>query len=239
MRRNRLTLPFAARRALRTPTLVPLLLLLGLAGLLAGSACAPASSRGAGSPAASDEDLQRLAGWMTGFFSSAAQAAADSAYYDIRLVMTPIWSERSDGLWLYVEQAVAGREAQPYRQRVYRLRRVSAERLESAVFQLAAPERFAGAWRTPQAFSALTPDSLAERAGCAILLEPRGRDEFAGSTVDRGCPSELRGASYATSEVVIRADRMVSWDRGFDAEGRQVWGAETGGYVFDKLTGSE
>jgi hypothetical protein len=27
---------------------------------------------------------------------------------------------------------------------------------------------------------------------------------------------------------------MVSWDRGFDKEGKQVWGAQKGGYRFVK-----
>jgi hypothetical protein len=44
----------------------------------------------------------------------------------------------------------------------------------------------------------------------------------------------LRGASYATSEVVITDEQLLSWDRGWDANGKQVWGAETGGYIFVK-----
>ena len=27
-------------------------------------------------------------------------------------------------------------------------------------------------------------------------------------------------------------DRLLSWDRGFDAAGKQVWGAEKGPYEF-------
>jgi hypothetical protein len=43
-----------------------------------------------------------------------------------------------------------------------------------------------------------------------------------------------RGAAYATSEVTILPDRLVNWDRGFDAPGGQVSGATEGGYVFLK-----
>jgi hypothetical protein len=28
---------------------------------------------------------------------------------------------------------------------------------------------------------------------------------------------------------------MLSWDRGFDEQGQQVWGAEAGAYVFLKV----
>jgi hypothetical protein len=44
----------------------------------------------------------------------------------------------------------------------------------------------------------------------------------------------LKGASYATSEVVIYSDKLISWDRGWNDEGKQVWGAQKGGYVFLK-----
>jgi hypothetical protein len=28
---------------------------------------------------------------------------------------------------------------------------------------------------------------------------------------------------------------MITWDRGFDAEGKQVWGATAGGYIFRRV----
>ncbi|MFN0200091.1 MAG: CpcT/CpeT family chromophore lyase, partial [Bacteroidia bacterium] len=46
------------------------------------------------------------------------------------------------------------------------------------------------------------------------------------------CPSALRGAKYATSEVVIEKKRIISWDRGFNAKDEHVWGAKNGGYEF-------
>ena len=177
--------------------------------------------------------LEVLAEFMSGSFSSAAQAEADSSYFDIRLYMKPIWPDRSDGAWLYVEQAVAQAQDRPYRQRVYRLTEDPDGRYRSTVYELAAPLRFAGVWREADALRSLRPDSLQLREGCDIVLEPTA-EGFAGRTGDGTCPSSLRGASYATSEVEIFEDRLVSWDRGFDADHEQVWGAEKGGYVFLK-----
>ena len=51
---------------------------------------------------------------------------------------------------------------------------------------------------------------------------------FRGSTEAGQCPSALRGASYATAEVVVGPEGIDSWDRGYDAAGEQVWGAEKG-----------
>lgn len=186
------------------------------------------------SPAA-QEDLQRLVTWMSGSFSSQAQSEQDSAYYDIRLEMTPIWTNRTDGYWLYVEQAMASHLDEPYRQRIYHVTRDSAGSFRSTVFELPQPAEFVGSWKTPPAFNVLAPENLLERTGCDIVLEARGDSAFVGSTIGEGCASELRGASYATSEVVITESTLISWDRGFDADGNQVWGAEKGGYVFRKV----
>ena len=180
------------------------------------------------------DDLEQLTEWMSGSFSSAEQAAMDSNFYDIRLEMVRIWPERDDGIWFYVEQASAENLDRPYRQRVYRLSREEDGSIRSAVFTFENPLRFAGAWKMADPLRALLPDSLSERVGCHILLKRKDANIFTGSTTNRDCPSDLRGASYATSEVTITADEMISWDRGFDAEGNQVWGSVKGGYVFRK-----
>jgi len=184
----------------------------------------------------SPADLRTLKKLMTGFFSSALQAKQDSAnYYDIHLHMQPIWENRNDGIWLYVEQAMAAKTDKPYRQRVYHLYLNDDSTIISHVFTLKKPERFTGAWKNPGSyFNQLTADSLEDRKGCSIYLHKRGRKKFAGSTDRKNCESNLRGATYATSEVSILRGMMVSWDRGWDASDKQVWGATKGGYRFLK-----
>jgi len=54
--------------------------------------------------------------------------------------------------------------------------------------------------------------------------------------VEDNCKSTLRGATYATSSVSVHADKIMSWDQGYDSSGNQVWGATAGGYVFVKLS---
>lgn len=193
----------------------------------------------AGPKAGGRSEVETLAAWMTGSFSSAAQHARDpNNYHDIRLHMVPIWTQRADGPWLYVEQAAAATPEQPYRQRVYRLVSRADGRIESVVYVLPGdPLRFAGAWRTPGRFEELAPEDLEVRAGCGLLLRREADGTFVGATEGQGCESTLRGAAYATSEATIAPTGMVTWDRGFDARGRQVWGATGGGYRFDKVPG--
>ena len=194
--------------------------------------CACAAHPTENSPA----DLARLRDWMSGSFTSQAQAQADPQnYFHIELHMRPIWQGHKGEPWLYVEQATAAKPERPYRQRIYRLRPSADGRIASDVYLLPGdPLSFAGAWRDPSLLEGLTPEQLLPRDGCSIFLTRRADGNFAGATDGLGCASELAGAAYATSEVVITADQISSWDRGFDTAGKQVWGAELGPYLFLK-----
>lgn len=182
---------------------------------------------------ASADPVAALREALTGSFDSSAQAAANESYFDIVLHMKPMWTWRDDGPWLYVEQAVAASADRPYRQRVYKLERTGENAVRSRVFVFDEPLEHAGAWKSGSPLSEMSPDDLEERVGCAVLMtfDP-ATGSFVGSTMGNGCRSELNGAAYATSEVVIEPGRIVSWDRGFDQTGQQVWGAEAGGYEF-------
>jgi CpeT protein len=192
-------------------------------------ACSAMPSRDAAAPI---DPAAAVAEMMQGHYDSRDQAAADKTYFPIALAMVPIWPERSDGHWLYVEQAMADTPDKPYRQRVYRVYNGESGEVISAVYTFAQPERFVQGWRTGT-LAGLRGDSLQPRTGCAVHL--RSRDgSWQGATVGNGCASERSGATYATAEVRLEPGRMASWDRGFDAAGNQVWGATAGAYVFVK-----
>ena len=190
----------------------------------------PTASRGT--------DLDCLARWMTGTFSSHAQAERDPAnFFDIRLVMVPIHGELGDGHWFYVEQAAATALERPYRQRVYHLHRGEGGVIRSDVYTFERePLAYAGVWRRPDELARITLDDLALRDGCSIFFEPRVATRFIGETVGADCLSTLGGASYASSEVEVSEQWLTSWDRGFDAENQQVWGATEGPYRFECLS---
>lgn len=188
------------------------------------SGCAAQSPR-------QESGVERLADWLSGSFSSAAQAQKDASYFDVRLQVVPIWTGRGDGPWLYVEQALGTQLDKPYRQRVYRLLQLSDGTLESPVYELPQPEAVVGAWRDPARFAATGPETLLPRSGCAVRLRDEGT-RFVGATEGKSCASALRGASYATSEVSLDANGIQSWDRGYDSADQQVWGATGGAYQF-------
>lgn len=197
-----------------------------------------AAALSAFSPVSADpvNHIDVLAACMLGSFSSAAQAEADTNYFDIRLEMVPIPSD--DGKrWIYVEQATAaGLGTRPYRQRVYRLAHVPGTGYVSHVYTLPGdPLRFAGAFSDPDLLASIPLDSLTLLDGCSIELVYEDA-LFIGSTGERSCLNAWGDASYATSEVRISSDRLTSWDRGYNDAGEQVWGATEGPYIFEKIS---
>ena len=180
-------------------------------------------------------DLTKLADLMTGYFSSEEQAQSDSDYFDVRLRMVRIWKNRTDGYWLYVEQAVEGFQDKPYRQRVYRVSQVDTDLFESRIYKLYEPLRFAGVWKEKNPLSNLTPESLEFKKGTIIILLSKDDGSFVGSTIGKECPSDLRGAVYATTNVIIKDKEIDTWDWGYDENDKQVWGPTKRGYLFKKI----
>jgi CpeT protein len=178
-------------------------------------------------------DFGQLLELMQGSFSSKLQAASDTDYYDISLHMYPIWEDLGPG-WLYVEQAVSSMPDKPYRQRIYQVQQIDAASFRSDIYTLPNEESAISKWNDPSFFDQWEPADLKMKEGCGVYLKKTGEFQFEGSTLNGTCLSDFRGASYTTSVVNINADGLANWDRGFDANGSHVWGAEKGAYDYKK-----
>ena len=177
--------------------------------------------------------LKELVTIMQGSYTSQKQAQIDTSYFNISLKMVPIWKDR--GHFLYVEQALATKQDKPYRVRIYKVVQTGKRQFASEIYTLKNEKDYIGKWNNPTAFDQLSTADITLKPGCEVRLQRIKKNKFMGQTGDKTCPSELRGASYATSKVTVLPNQIVSWDQGFDTNGKQVWGAEKGGYIFDKI----
>ena len=180
------------------------------------------------------KDLKEVVSNMAGSFSREAQAKSDTDFYDVHLNMVQFWKNNKNGYWLYVEQALVSALDKPYRQRVYHVYLENDTVIASKVYELKNTKQYIGAWNNLDKLKKITNDSLVDRQGCAIYLRKNTDGTFSGKTPGKECLSSLRGATYATSEVTIYKDKIISWDRGWDRDNLQVWGAKKGAYVFIK-----
>lgn len=189
-----------------------------------------------------EAELERL---LTGTFDSVDQANADKAYFAISLRICKVSSSDLGPRVLYVEQARMETLGKPYRQRLYVIERRDERTAVSQVLELTSPKDWVGACDEASPRSVTKAESV-ERPGCAVVLHRQTDGSFVGSTADLEwngssfekstsgvrCASDLNGATYASSEVTLDQAGLLSWDRGFDDAGKQVWGATAGGYRF-------
>lgn len=208
---------------------------LALAGCSAGPRPAGEdgpNDEGAAAAAEAEERVGRLAQHLAGRFDSSAQAARDRSYFGVSLRACPFALEELGAHVLYVEQAMVDTLDAPYRQRVYVLSATDEQGAKSEVHELTDPAKFVG-FCDDAGIAAPTANDLILKEGCAVHLREEG-DTFVGGTEGNGCASTRQGATYATSEVTITPVQIRSWDRGYNAEDAQVWGAQAGPYEFDR-----
>ena len=185
---------------------------------------------------ADDVLADRLFDGLVGSFDSARQSEEDPRYFAISLVACAVDAPDLGERVLYLEQARLDALDQPYRQRLYVVDADDAAGEGwTRIYALANPAAAVGQCEDP-AVASYAADQVDEREGCGVRVAwDADGERFVGGTEGTDCASTLGGASWATSEVTITADRIDSWDRGFSDDGQQAWGAEAGPYLFDRL----
>ena len=164
---------------------------------------------------------------LVGDYSNAAQAQQNAAVPDLVLHVCPIWSDRVDGLWVYVEGASAATPDKPYRQRVYQVVDGNeADSVDARIYDFPEdPSKFAGAWKSARPLDAITPYLLVPRAGCTTTFQRSADGGWHGTMRAGECATDHNGAAYTQSEVTLKGKLLAAIDRGYDAAGAVVWEA--------------
>jgi hypothetical protein len=104
---------------------------------------------------AAEGSIETLLEWMTGSFSSEAQAetSTDPYHVDVRLHMVRIWTQRP-GYWVYIEQAYASSPSNPYRQRIYRVFSEDGV-MQDEIYSIPNASSFVGSYESPEDFDSL------------------------------------------------------------------------------------
>lgn len=190
---------------------------------------------------ASTAFLLELTTLSVGSFSTLDQARRDGRYGVAEAEIVRIWPERTDGVWLFQEQALLGEsaakidhamKARPYFLRVVHSVETAPGVVTRTVHRLKDPARALGAWKLKAPLAGLSPADL-EPSECSIVVE-RIAEKFWRSTSAK-CPNAYKGAAYAVSLGVSIDGQYANWDRGFAVDGTLVWGPASGGYVFKKV----
>lgn len=206
--------------------------ILGVAVILGGCVTQPDPMQG---------HAQKVVSYLTGVMETSAQAKAipdapsvRMTTCEVKLNSTESSVQPSEGVFLYQEQALTRNLSKPYRQRVLEIK-PSADRnsIESVSFKLINPKRWIGLCQKPLSERVISFQEI-QNANCSVFLKPMGT-EYSGETQPGGCASNFKGAVKITNKIKLDQQGMETQDRGFDAKGKQVWGAENRSYQYEKI----
>ncbi|WP_299608309.1 chromophore lyase CpcT/CpeT [uncultured Aquimarina sp.] len=182
-----------------------------------------------------DPELEDFVQILTGKFSSKKQAKEESGYAAVCLINSPIWKDQS-GYWFYQELFNEEKSTAIYNQRIINIKRVDSITISSSSYIIPNQKKYINGWKDTSLFNQLTIDSLTVRAGCDVYFKKKTSTIYQGKTSKNSCSSSFsKKIKYTTSNIVMSRNKISSWDRGYDSEGKQVWGKIEGPYDFIRV----
>lgn len=169
---------------------------------------------------------------------TSAQASANPGVPDVRMTTCKLKVEKANpspnsqpSVFLYQEQALSQKLGSPYRQRVLQIGpSANRQTVESRAFRPPTPEKLIGLCNRPERQRIIKQSDLGQ-VTCSVFLKPVG-ENYVGETPTEGCPTNYKGAVRITNTITLHETGMNTQDRGFDAAGNQVWGAQEQSYEF-------
>ena len=184
--------------------------------------------------------VEDIATRLEGMMDTSAQATANPKAATVRMTTCrvqfaePTQPFESGSVFLYQEQALSQELNRPYRQRFLQLSfSPYSQSVRSRSYRPSTPATWVNFCNKPLQERAIQATDLG-RAVCNVFLKRSGHDYVGGTPAD-GCPANVRGATRITNYIVLHRNGMDTWDRGFDAAGKQVWGAKAESYQFRRI----
>lgn len=179
------------------------------------------------------QEVNDVVSHLVGVMDTSKQASVNPKRVTVRMTTCIVKViDQPEAIFLYQEQSLAQSLNQPYRQRFLEIKAIPNQpKVESKSFKANHPEAFIGFCDKPENERLLKLNDFYE-AGCSVFLKPFLSSIYIGETQAGGCLANVRGAVKITNTVILHSTGMDTWDRGFDAQGNQVWGAKEDSYEY-------
>jgi len=152
------------------------------------------------------ENTALLTQWLSGIHKS-NNDVIQGREVSIGLQAFPIWQERVDGEWLYIESRIVGSPNKPFLQRILQLVATPNGLIRLYSYSIPRASDFAGAYYSPQVLMSLTQSQLTISNNCELLIELKVTRTFVGEADSETCRSQGRSplmtTFFAISEVNI------------------------------------
>jgi CpeT protein len=183
-----------------------------------------------------EKNLRDYTKRITGVFSTEEQHISDSTFDNVRVYTKLIRKDINGIYWVYTEQGEF-KNYKPYRQRVYQLSIVDGKILQR-IYYIKNESNFS--YFNPKTIKSITINDIYIKPGCDLQITyvayPILKNVYGGTTNDTNCVATFRGSSYTTTDFKVYETAVHSWERGWDKNGKQVWGSSKGHYIYKKIS---
>ncbi len=177
-----------------------------------------------------------LSSWLPGIYESTNVKFQDEEL-NVTLHILPIWQERSDGKWFYIESNIINKMTKPFRQRILQFVATPSDHIRMYTYRIPRATDFAGAYFSPELLASLTPSQISIRNGCELNIKHKMTDIFVGESDHLACFSKVNGGQLMTTFLSLSEYSLSYWNRGTNENGRVVLGDEQAPMSFIKING--
>jgi hypothetical protein len=181
-----------------------------------------------------NQQVMEVATLLEGVMDTSLQAKANPKRANVQMTTCRVQlvnAKKQNSIFLYQEQAIVPDLNQPYRQRFLEiLPHPLSQTVRSLAYKPTNPSALINFCDRPTAKRKVLLQEIGNPI-CSVFLKRSG-SAYVGVTPTDGCPANVRGAVRITNRIVLQQTGMDTWDRGFDASGKQVWGAQRDSYQF-------
>lgn len=192
----------------------------------------------------STENYEDYKNMISGRFSSYPQTLVDTTKSDV-LIRTKYLFEKDGYSLFYTQQGEWYKEIfYPYRQRIYKTKNEGSH-IILEIHTIDVPYDVMSEGETSfvvdekKIIQSLENGGMVKKQGCDIELiqvySQNGKPILYGSTNEKDCVATFNGSTYTEVQFLIFPKYLISWERGYDNNGKQVWGPEESPYIFFKI----
>jgi hypothetical protein len=179
-----------------------------------------------------ESDLMQLEQWLPGHYDNRAQVDDDrragrTPHEARTLTIVPVDSLLLGKHAFYAQETVSDDPQRITAQRLL-VFDLAGDHILQSVFTLTEPRRWRAADTSPELFTGLQPPDIKLMRGCGLVWT-KGTGRFTAENDRALCRASAPGGGnpvHTDSRAELSADELAVSDRGYDAQGKLVYGRE-------------
>ena len=159
--------------------------------------------------------------WLSGVHHS-SNNQINGKNVSVSLHVLPIWQDRIDGEWLYMESSIVDSTAKPFRQRVLQLVGSVNGAIRLYSYSIPRASDFSGSYYDPAILASLAPSQLSLTSGCDIVVALNATRTFVGETDPNSCANQSLTPPAIANFFAVSEFNISFVDSNYDRLGNLV-----------------